>query len=86
SVKKKKRLAEDQKGHFAVYIGFERKEVVCIPVSHLNDWLFQEFIFQAKEEYGFENPIREYGCFYFVPHLLRDHMKAGDMRIRGKAL
>ncbi|KAL3621323.1 Auxin-responsive protein saur24 [Castilleja foliolosa] len=45
------------KGHFAVYVGENEKKRFVIPVSYLNNPSFQELLFQAEEEYGFDHPM-----------------------------
>ncbi|GER50299.1 SAUR-like auxin-responsive protein family, partial [Striga asiatica] len=46
------------KGHFAVYVGEnDEKKRFVIPVSYLNHPLFQELLFQAEEEFGFDHPM-----------------------------
>ncbi|KAL3613993.1 glutamate N-acetyltransferase [Castilleja foliolosa] len=49
--------AEVPKGHFAVYVGLNEKKRFVIPVSFLNHSSFQELLFQAEEEYGFDHPM-----------------------------
>ncbi|GFP85963.1 auxin-induced protein x10a [Phtheirospermum japonicum] len=46
SLSNEKRSAEVPKGYFAVYV-----------VSYLNHSSFQELLFQAEQEYGFEHPM-----------------------------
>ncbi|KAL3621343.1 Auxin-responsive protein saur24 [Castilleja foliolosa] len=48
---------EVPKGHFAVYVGEHEKKRFVIPVSYLNHSSFQELLFQAEEEYGFDHPM-----------------------------
>ncbi|XP_073025162.1 auxin-responsive protein SAUR27-like [Primulina eburnea] len=46
------------KGHFAVYVGeTENKQRFVIPVSYLNNPLFQELLNKAEEEFGFCHPM-----------------------------
>ncbi|KAL3621336.1 hypothetical protein CASFOL_036248 [Castilleja foliolosa] len=56
SLSTEKRSAEVPKGHFAVYVGENEKKRFVIPVSYLNNPSFQELLFQAEEEYGFDHP------------------------------
>ncbi|KAL2329044.1 hypothetical protein Fmac_022471 [Flemingia macrophylla] len=44
------------KGHLAVYVGEKQKRFV-IPLSHLNQPLFQELLSQAEEEFGYDHPM-----------------------------
>ena len=47
------------KGHFAVYVGDERKKTrFVVPLSYLNQPSFQELLNQAEEEFGFDHPMR----------------------------
>ena len=45
------------KGCVAVYVGEKQKNRFVIPVSYLNQPLFQELLNQAEEEFGYEHPI-----------------------------
>ncbi|KAI5673265.1 hypothetical protein M9H77_13629 [Catharanthus roseus] len=45
------------KGCFAVYVGEDEKKRFMIPISYLNEPLFQDLLNQAEEEYGFEHPM-----------------------------
>ncbi|GMN63340.1 hypothetical protein TIFTF001_032430 [Ficus carica] len=46
------------KGFLAVYVGEESKmKRFVIPVSYLNQPLFQELLCQAEEEFGFDHPM-----------------------------
>ncbi|KAL5563172.1 hypothetical protein UlMin_032919 [Ulmus minor] len=46
------------KGYLVVYVGDERKmKRFVIPVSYLNQPLFQELLSQAEEEFGFDHPM-----------------------------
>ncbi|KAJ8641858.1 hypothetical protein MRB53_018552 [Persea americana] len=42
------------KGHFAVYVGSDRKRFV-VPTSYLKHPLFQQLLDKAAEEFGFDN-------------------------------
>ncbi|KAL3621332.1 Auxin-responsive protein saur20 [Castilleja foliolosa] len=57
SLSNEKRSIEAPKGHFAVYVGENEKKRFVIPVSFLNNPSFQELLFQAEEEYGFDHPM-----------------------------
>ncbi|KAL3621334.1 hypothetical protein CASFOL_036246 [Castilleja foliolosa] len=57
SLSSEKRSTEVPKGHFAVYVGENEKKRFVIPVSYLNNPSFQELLFQAEEEYGFDHPM-----------------------------
>nr|AFK45943.1 unknown [Lotus japonicus] len=46
---------EVPKGHLAVYVGDEMRRFV-IPVSYLNQPSFQELLYQAEEEFGYDHP------------------------------
>ncbi|XWS67793.1 hypothetical protein CRYUN_Cryun04dG0035900 [Craigia yunnanensis] len=43
------------KGYFAVYVGENQKRFV-IPVSHLNNPLFQDLLSLSEEEFGYDHP------------------------------
>ncbi|XP_027354817.1 uncharacterized protein LOC113864841 [Abrus precatorius] len=44
------------KGYLAVYVGEKLKRFV-IPISHLNQPLFQDLLSQAEEEFGYDHPM-----------------------------
>ncbi|MED6114928.1 glutamate N-acetyltransferase [Stylosanthes scabra] len=44
------------KGYLAVYVGENMKRFV-IPISYLNQSLFQELLSQAEEEFGYDHPM-----------------------------
>ncbi|GMN63335.1 hypothetical protein TIFTF001_032418 [Ficus carica] len=45
------------KGFLAVYVGESQMKRFVIPVSYLNQPLFQELLSQAEEEFGFDHPM-----------------------------
>ncbi|PON93806.1 Small auxin-up RNA [Trema orientale] len=45
------------KGHLAVYVGENAKKRFVIPVSLLNQPLFQDLLLQAEDEYGYDHPM-----------------------------
>ncbi|GMN55844.1 hypothetical protein TIFTF001_024949 [Ficus carica] len=45
------------KGHFAVYVGESGKKRFVVPVSLLNQPLFQDLLLQAEEENGFHHSM-----------------------------
>ncbi|GAA0183791.1 hypothetical protein Leryth_004388 [Lithospermum erythrorhizon] len=45
------------KGFVAVYVGMDDKRRFVIPLSYLNNPMFQKFLNQAEEEFGFDHPI-----------------------------
>ncbi|CAH9069714.1 unnamed protein product [Cuscuta epithymum] len=49
--------SEVPKGHFAVYVGEGEKKRFVLPISYLNDTLFQDLLSQAEEEFGFDHPM-----------------------------
>ncbi|XP_042002057.1 auxin-induced protein 15A-like [Salvia splendens] len=57
SLSNERRSAEVPKGHVAVYVGDNGKKRFVIPVAYLNHSLFQELLFQAEEEFGFNHPM-----------------------------
>ncbi|KAL1362171.1 hypothetical protein HN51_010447 [Arachis hypogaea] len=44
------------KGYLAVYVGDNMRRFV-IPISHLNQTLFQGLLSQVGEEYGYDHPM-----------------------------
>ncbi|KAL4328512.1 hypothetical protein S83_042648 [Arachis hypogaea] len=44
------------KGYLAVYVGDNMRRFV-IPISYLNQPLFQELLSQVEEEYGYDHPM-----------------------------
>ncbi|KAK7312270.1 hypothetical protein VNO77_36023 [Canavalia gladiata] len=44
------------KGYLAVYVGEKMKRFV-IPISYLNQPLFQELLSQVEEEFGYDHPM-----------------------------
>ncbi|XP_047941872.1 auxin-induced protein 15A-like [Salvia hispanica] len=57
SLSNERRSAEVPKGHVAVYVGDNEKKRFVIPVAYLNHPSFQELLFQAEEEFGFNHPM-----------------------------
>ena len=45
------------KGHFVVYVGESQKKRFVIPLSYLNEPMFQDLLSQAEEEYGYDHPM-----------------------------
>ncbi|XP_047167302.1 indole-3-acetic acid-induced protein ARG7-like [Vigna umbellata] len=50
------KVLDAPKGYLAVYVGENMKRFV-IPVSHLNQPLFQDLLSQAEEEFGYDHPM-----------------------------
>ncbi|XP_047942557.1 auxin-induced protein 15A-like [Salvia hispanica] len=57
SLSNERRSAEVPKGHVAIYVGDNEKKRFVIPVAYLNHPSFQELLFQAEEEFGFNHPM-----------------------------
>ncbi|EYU35272.1 hypothetical protein ABFS82_06G129300 [Erythranthe guttata] len=57
SLSAEKRSTEVPKGHLTVYVGESEKKRFVIPLTYLNDPLFQELLFQTEEEFGFHHPM-----------------------------
>jgi SAUR family protein len=47
--------AEVPKGYVVVYVGEKQKRFV-VPISYLNQPLFQDLLNQAEEEFGYDHP------------------------------
>ncbi|KAJ7978551.1 Auxin-induced protein like [Quillaja saponaria] len=45
------------KGYLAVYVGETEKKRFVIPVSYLNQPLFQDLLCQAEKEFGYDHPM-----------------------------
>ncbi|KVI04108.1 Auxin responsive SAUR protein [Cynara cardunculus var. scolymus] len=45
------------KGHLAVYVGENKKRRFVVPISYLEQPLFQELLRQSEEEFGFDHPM-----------------------------
>ncbi|KAI3745170.1 hypothetical protein L1987_58276 [Smallanthus sonchifolius] len=45
------------KGHLAVYVGEKEKRRFVVPISYLEQPLFQNLLRQSEEEFGFDHPM-----------------------------
>ncbi|TMW87499.1 hypothetical protein EJD97_019880 [Solanum chilense] len=45
------------KCHWAVYVGVNQKKRFVVPISYLNQPLFQELLTQAEEDFGFNHQM-----------------------------
>ncbi|KAI8554149.1 hypothetical protein RHMOL_Rhmol05G0075900 [Rhododendron molle] len=45
------------KGYLTVYVGESQKKRFLVPVSYLNQPLFQELLHKAEEEFGYSHPM-----------------------------
>ncbi|XP_022763125.1 auxin-responsive protein SAUR22-like [Durio zibethinus] len=45
------------KGFFPVYVGESQKKRFLVPLSFLNQPLFQDLLSKAEEEFGFDHPM-----------------------------
>ena len=45
------------KGFFPVYVGESQKQRFLVPLSFLNQPLFQDLLSKAEEEFGFDHPM-----------------------------
>ncbi|XP_012839934.1 PREDICTED: uncharacterized protein LOC105960316 [Erythranthe guttata] len=57
SLSAEKRTTEVPNEHLAVYVGESENKRFVIPLSYLNDPLFQELLYQTEEELGFHLPM-----------------------------
>ncbi|KAL9164845.1 hypothetical protein ABFS82_06G131200 [Erythranthe guttata] len=57
SLSNERRTAEVPKGHLTVYVGESQKKRFVIPLSYLNNPLFQDLLSKAEEEFGFHHPM-----------------------------
>ncbi|XP_022851361.1 auxin-induced protein 15A-like [Olea europaea var. sylvestris] len=57
SLMRNQTTSDTPKGHFAVYVGENEKKRFVVPVSYLNQTLFQDLLSQAEEEFGFDHPM-----------------------------
>ncbi|PRQ18866.1 putative small auxin-up RNA [Rosa chinensis] len=51
------KTSEIPKGYFAVYVGERQKKRFVVPISYLNQPLFQDLLSQAEEEFGYHHPM-----------------------------
>ncbi|QCD88654.1 auxin-induced protein 15A-like [Vigna unguiculata] len=56
SIRRAWKSVEVPKGYLAVYVG-EKKKRFLIPLSYLNQPLFQDLLSQAEEEFGYHHPM-----------------------------
>ncbi|XP_052193052.1 auxin-responsive protein SAUR23-like [Diospyros lotus] len=45
------------KGYLAVYVGEAQKKRFLVPISYLNQPMFQDLLRKAEEEFGFSHPM-----------------------------
>lgn len=45
------------KGHLAVYVGETQKRRFVVPISYLDQPLFQVLLRQSEDEFGFDHPM-----------------------------
>ncbi|XP_058213186.1 auxin-responsive protein SAUR23-like [Rhododendron vialii] len=50
-------VAHVPKGYIAVYVGEIQKKRFLVPITYLNQPLFQELLHKAEEEFGFSHPM-----------------------------
>ncbi|XP_023731937.1 auxin-responsive protein SAUR23 [Lactuca sativa] len=53
----KKNQRDVPKGHLAVYVGETQKKRFVVPLSYLDQPLFQDLLRRSEEEYGFYHPM-----------------------------
>ncbi|XP_071703768.1 auxin-responsive protein SAUR22-like [Rutidosis leptorrhynchoides] len=52
-----KRQSDVPKGHLVVYVGEIQKKRFIVPLSYLNQPLFQDLLRKSEEEYEFNHPM-----------------------------
>ncbi|EYU35274.1 hypothetical protein MIMGU_mgv1a021708mg, partial [Erythranthe guttata] len=57
SLSAEKRTTEVPKGHLADYVGESENKRFVIPLTYLNDPLFQELLCRTEEEFRFHHPM-----------------------------
>lgn len=45
------------RGHLVVYLGKEEKNRYTVPMSYLNQPLFQDLLSRVEEEFGYDHPM-----------------------------
>ncbi|KAF7144254.1 hypothetical protein RHSIM_Rhsim05G0065700 [Rhododendron simsii] len=50
-------VAHIPKGYLAIYVEESQKKRFLVPVSYLNQPLFQELLHKAEEEFGYSHPM-----------------------------
>ncbi|CAH2075862.1 unnamed protein product [Thlaspi arvense] len=50
-------LDDVPKGYLAVYVGERKMKRFVVPISYLNQPLFQDLLRKAEEEFGFDHPM-----------------------------
>ncbi|KAF7143639.1 hypothetical protein RHSIM_Rhsim05G0065500 [Rhododendron simsii] len=50
-------VARIPKGYLVVYVGESPKKRFLVPISYLNQPLFQELLHKAEEEFGYSHPM-----------------------------
>ncbi|XAR59080.1 hypothetical protein NMG60_11014722 [Bertholletia excelsa] len=51
------KIADVPKGYLPVYVGEAQKKRFLVPVSYLNQHLFQDLLNKAEEEFGYSHPM-----------------------------
>lgn len=57
SASKSSKSLTNPKGYFVVYVGDSQKKRFVIPLSYLNEPMFQDLLSQAEEEFGYHHPM-----------------------------
>ncbi|XP_024991046.1 auxin-responsive protein SAUR21-like [Cynara cardunculus var. scolymus] len=57
SLRSRKYQSDVPKGHLAVYVGEIQKRRFVVPISYLDQPLFQDLLRHAEEELGFDHPM-----------------------------
>ena len=76
------------KGCLAVYVGETQKKRFVIPVSYLNQAIFQDLLSQAEEQFGYDHPMGGltipcrgdfHGCHFLLKLIIKAESKIDQL-------